>query len=111
VVARQHFTCCQSCGHAEIGHEIAQALQLRGAAGAILGYAFYHWQDTESAVDDGTLCLAYGATRDGKAAALEVGHSIVRALKEAGLSAEWDGDLGRRIVVKLDWKRRRTVDG
>ena len=30
IVARQNFTCCQNCGHAEMGDEIAAAVRRRG---------------------------------------------------------------------------------
>lgn len=97
VCARQHFTCCQTCGHAEIQDE------LDGHD----GYVFYHWQDTEAAVDGFGLCLAYGAARPGAEAAAEIGARVVRALEREGLRASWDGSVDRRIEVRVEWKRRR----
>src|SRR5215469_4841948 len=47
VVARQNFTCCQNCGHAEIDDEIGEASKQR----RIVGYTFYHFQDTERAAE------------------------------------------------------------
>lgn len=57
VVARQNFTCCQTCGHAEIGDE---GDKLKAPGGRIRGYTFYHSQDTESAVEGQSL---YGSSR------------------------------------------------
>jgi hypothetical protein len=104
VVARHNFTCCQSCGHSEIWAEIREAQE----HGPVIGYTFYHEQDTESAVDGGYLYLAYGAVEDDEEATREVARRIVRALEEAGLGVEWNGDLRQRILIPdLDWKKRR----
>jgi len=102
VVARQNFTCCQTCGHAEIWDEIEGA----GPPPAH-GYTFYHSQDTDSAVDGHGLCLAYGATDRGDEAATRVGHEIVQALRTEGLDPKWDGSVKTRIQLPLVWRRRR----
>jgi uncharacterized protein DUF6891 len=39
IVAREHFTCCQNCGTAEIGAEVDEG-------STVDGYAFFHEQDT-----------------------------------------------------------------
>jgi hypothetical protein len=110
VVARQNFTCCQNCGHAEIADEVRAA----GGPERVHGYAFFHMQATESAVQGAGLWLAYGAVLPGKPgeehyrqAAVAVGHEIVRALEHEGLALEWNGTVEKTIHVKLDWKRRR----
>jgi hypothetical protein len=103
IVARQNFTCCQTCGHAEIWDEIAAASGER----PVEGYTFYHMQDTESACWGGHLYLAYGATAEEPEALVNVARRIVRALERAGLTAEWDGNTSRRIGVRLTWRRRR----
>jgi hypothetical protein len=99
MVARQNFTCCQSCGAAEIGDE-----------GDGDGYTFYHWQDTEGAGDDGHLFLSYGSLRE-TADPLEIGQRVVTALRREGLAVEWDGRPERRILVRLEWRRRRSPNG
>jgi hypothetical protein len=104
IVARQNFTCCQNCGHAEIGDEIAKVQKVR----EVKGYTFYHMQDTESACETGTLYLAYGSLSGKEKDSVEVGHAIVKALRGEGLTVNWDGSLSKRIcIVKVDWKRRR----
>ena len=101
---RQNFTCCQTCGHAGIGDEIAQARETMEA----VGYTFYHMQDTERAAEGGGLFLAYGSLERTEAAQQKVGWTIVEALRREGLAAEWKGDVGKRIEVKnLLWRRRR----
>ena len=103
IVCRQNFSCCGTCGSYEIWEEMEEA-QAQGVA--VRGYAFYHVQDTESAIEGYGLYLGYGATEEGEAAALAVGHEIVEALNEAGLTTTWNGQWSRRIGVTLDWKRR-----
>jgi hypothetical protein len=108
VVARENFTCCQSCGHAEIGDEI-DATEARGLR--VHGYTFFHQQDTESAVEGGGVMLAYGALTAGTPdPAVAVGHEIMAMLREAGLSPEWDGAVTTRIFVPLAWRRRRGAE-
>lgn len=106
VVARQNFTCCGTCGATEIWDEI-EAAQEEGVA--VEGYAFFHMQDTESAVEGHGLYLNYGACEQGKDGAIAIGHRIVAALEAQGLSTGWDGRLEQRISVALDWKKRRGV--
>ncbi len=106
VVARQNFTCCGTCGATEIWDEI-EAAQDEGVA--VEGYAFFHMQDTESAVEGHGLYLNYGACEQGEEAAVAMGHRIVAALEAQGLSTTWDGRLEQRISVSLDWKKRRSV--
>ncbi len=99
VVARQHFTCCQTCGNAEIGDEIAQTPGARG-------YVYYHVQDTESAAEGHGLCLCYGAVQGQPES---IGHEIVQTLRHHGLRVAWNGDLAKRISVELRWQRRHLL--
>jgi len=109
IVARQNFTCCQTCGHAEIGDEF------EACPVPVRGYTFFHVQDTAHAAEGYGLCLAYGAVLaegatkpEYDAAAVGVGREIVAALRAEGLAPVWEGDLGRRIELPLTWRRRRA---
>jgi hypothetical protein len=104
IVCRQDFTCCGTCGAAEIGDEMEEAAE---DGKAIRGYVFYHMQDTEHAVDGYGLYLSYGSVEDDEASAVGIGRELVAALRQQGLEADWNGSLSRRIGVSLDWKRRR----
>ncbi|MCX6956374.1 MAG: hypothetical protein NTV51_29925 [Verrucomicrobia bacterium] len=73
----------------------------------VRGYSYYHMQDTEHAVGGHGVYLAYGATEEGAAAATRIAHEICDALRDEGLKVDWDGTPQRRVLVKLDWKRRR----
>lgn len=104
VVCRQDFSCCGTCGSGEIREEMEH---VRASGSLARGYAYYHMQDTESAVEGHGLYLAYGAAEEGELAAVRIGHEICDALRNQGLAPDWNGDLKLRIGVKLDWKRRR----
>lgn len=77
--AKQNFLCCQSCAW--------NALSDKEAEKAV----FYHRQDTERMKESGELWLAWS----GK------GKEIVKILKEQGLTVEWEGKKGTRIMVDL----------
>lgn len=98
ITARENFTCCRSCGMAEIGGD--------GSPDA-RGFVFFHLQGTESAVGGHGLMLYYGGFDGSSETTAAVGHEVVAALRGAGLPATWDGDPGRAIDVEpLDWRRR-----
>ena len=105
IVAREDFTCCGTCGVAEIGDEI-QSFNQNGRTAK--GFTFFHQQDTESAVQGYGLYLNYGTAQNGGTDddSVKIGHEIAQTMKDHGLDVDWDGDLGKRIGVKLDWKRR-----
>ncbi|MEH1014440.1 hypothetical protein V6U90_15165 [Micromonospora sp. CPCC 206060] len=94
IVARQDFTCCGSCGEAEIGAELSDADE---------GYVFFHAQDTERAAEGGALWLRYGTT---EGPATPVGQRVADTLTRHGLPVDWNGDPGRAIRVPLTWQRR-----
>lgn len=104
VLARQNFSCCSNCGEAEIGGEMAEA---KGGGRRVVGYAFYHMQDTESAVAGHGIYIKYGATKVDATQTKLIGRKIADTLTAAGLKPEWDGDPGTCVVVPLKWRKRR----
>jgi len=107
IVARQNFTCCQTCGNAEIGDEIEEFARKSKP----IGYTYYHMQDTESACEDGSLYLAYGSVGGTDEDAVRIGNTIRDTLTDHGLNVEWNGQLDKRICITgLDWKRRRKSE-
>ncbi|MEV0824051.1 DUF6891 domain-containing protein [Nonomuraea rubra] len=116
IVAREHYTCCMSCGIAEMGREISELSGVRG-------YVFYHEQDVERAVAGGGVYLAFGPGELGgegergpgggfrgegeRRPGGGIGREIVEVLRRRGLQVEWCGDDGQRIEVKVNWQRRR----
>lgn len=104
IVSRQNFSCCGTCGAAEIDMEMDEAAS---SGRQVRGYAFFHEQDTAAAMECGRLFLSYGAIEEGENAAVAVGHEVAAALRRNGLRVDWDGRWEHRIAVPIDWKRRR----
>lgn len=97
IVGRMDFTCCQTCGHAEIGDE-------RGPARDERGYTFFHQQDTER-IADGLLYLAYGAFAP-ETAEEAIAGTVVERLRAEGLEVTWSGETTARIEVAVgDWRK------
>ncbi|WP_326765204.1 hypothetical protein OG978_12005 [Streptomyces sp. NBC_01591] len=98
ITAMEHFTCCRSCGLAEIrgaGREDAR------------GFVFFHTQGTERAASGHGLALYYGGFGRAEDATAAVGREVVQALGEAGLTVEWDGSPDKAIeLTGLDWRKR-----
>jgi hypothetical protein len=104
VIARQNFSCCQTCGHAEISTEIEETASMR----PVHGYVFYHQQDTDTVIEEGYLYLAYGAVSGREDESVAVGYEIVDALERAGLEVAWNGSIRKRIrISNIQWQRRR----
>lgn len=104
IVARQNFTCCGTCGAAEISVEIEEFEAFGRHA---RGYVFFHQQDTENAIESGSLYLSFGASNNTTVATnLQIGQEVFDTLKAVGLKVHWDGQLEHRIGVMLDWQRR-----
>ncbi|MEU2632201.1 hypothetical protein [Kitasatospora sp. NPDC007106] len=98
ITAREDFTCCRSCGQAEIGAE--------GGPDA-RGFVYFHTQCTDSAAAGHGLMLLYGGFDGSTGTTAAIGHEVVAALEAVGLPAQWDGDPDRAIsVTPLDWRRR-----
>ncbi|MFF4650703.1 DUF6891 domain-containing protein [Streptomyces sp. NPDC001380] len=98
ITAREHFTCCRTCGGAEIG-----------AAGApdARGFVYFHSQCTGSAAAGRGLTLLYGGFDGSEETTAAVGREVAAALGAVGLPVVWDGDPGRALTVTpLDWRRR-----
>jgi len=104
IVARQHFTCCGTCGAHEIHDEMSLAAQSGLPA---RGFTFFHIQDTEHAVGGESLYLSYGAVDQDKVAAVAIGHEVVDILSRHGLHPAWNGKHAHRIALPLVWQRRR----
>jgi hypothetical protein len=65
------------------------------------GYAFSHAQDLERAVFSGELYVGFGALGDEITPEMveAIGTEVAAALRDAGLTVDWDGTAGARILV------------
>ncbi len=106
ILSRQHFTCCATCGAADIRSEMDQADK---AGTMVRGFTFFHGQDTRCAVGGEALYLSFGATApDDHEAAVAIGHEVVGTLRDHGLVPGWNGRYAHRIAVPVCWRRRRA---
>ncbi len=109
ILFRQNFACCQNCGFTAVAGEVDNAASL---GQAVRGLVFFHWNDTERAVDGHGLGLSYTAVGDLKpeahaAASLSIASELVSALRREGLAPKWSGKLNQRVKVPMRWQRRR----
>ena len=106
IVTRENFTCCGTCGAAEIGAEIEDFAAETGRPAT--GYVFFHQQDTENAVDGHALHFNYGTASPDwtEEKSLAIGQRLFDALKSVGLTPDWDGSIDHRVAVSLTWQRR-----
>jgi hypothetical protein len=104
ILARQHFSCCGTCGASEITAELEAAA---GAGRPGRGFTFFHVQDTEHAVAGESLYLSYGSANRDQTESVAIGREVVATLGRHGLKPNWNGRLAHRIALPLTWQRRR----
>ncbi|KDN82987.1 DUF6891 domain-containing protein [Kitasatospora cheerisanensis] len=98
ITARENFTCCHSCGQAEIGAEAEPDSR---------GFVYFHSQSTDHAVAGHGLSLYYGGFDGSEDTTAAIGREVVAALEESGLTVRWNGSPAQAIeVTGLDWRRR-----
>ena len=113
VVAEPDFSCCNTCGHAEIEGDRDD-----------LGYVFFHQQDTERLAESGSTYLSYGifwpahigeeeykALSSSQREELHDATTIklmrtvvIPILREHGIGVSWEGDVNTRILLTgVEW--------
>jgi hypothetical protein len=104
IIARQNYEQTLTSGCDAIRKEA----ELERARRPVLGYVFYHNQDTETAVCcDGT-ALAWGALEDDEDSWRRVAETIIAVIKHHSIRCEWRGKLNCRIFTTgMHWQRRR----
>lgn len=108
ILARQDYTCCNTCGcgaiHREITDAMTQGEQPRG-------YVFFHSQATDRVAQGDNLYLNYGPAEpsDDDGPIESVGREIEAILREEGLVVRWNGSAGAKIEVEMTWRRRRPT--
>lgn len=107
IVARQNWTCCQTCGHTEIAYELGRTAVHR----RVRGYVFFHQQDSEHVAHEDNLYLAYGSLNGGDDEAVAVAREVAATLRRYGLTIEWNGLIQKRICIRdIHWQRRRLPE-
>lgn len=106
IVCRQDFADCLSCGYSKIWNEISEQQRM---GREIRGFTFFHQQDTDCAARGGGIRLGYGSIlEENIPSELAVASEVADMLRCHDLTVEWDGTISKRIVVSMNWQRRRT---
>jgi len=109
-IARQNYSCCRGCAGNEIANQVTAKIDAGKLKDTFKGAVFTTRQDQmfeESRYGSLTIhkvYLAYGPVDTAKhgeqgVSTKEAGDLVVAALKEAGVSFEWDGDGDSCILV------------
>ncbi len=106
VIAAHNFTCCLSCGRAEMEDLLNDE---SNSSSYYWGGCFYHSQDTLSAVDYGNLSIAFLTKDMSENSQRMLGGLITEVCWDYDLKASWDSSIYTRVNVELDWKRRLLV--
>lgn len=99
LLARQRFSCCQTCAGVEMADDV-RVMMIEGKA-APAGVVF----STQQSQNDERAVLYFGPLEvEGKTigkSKTEVGKMVCQRLGEMGVSYEWDGNGDHTIVVTL----------
>lgn len=107
IIALDNFSCCGTCGPGDITEFVKVSQQEHGYDDELKGYAFFHEQDTESAIDGNGVYLSYGnfPLRENESEAIKIGKSVAQRLREADFNVVWNETLQTRIHVSVKWQR------
>lgn len=105
-MARQNFSCCSSCAHAEISEF------LKSSQRPYSGIVFYHNQDNEDVVSGKGVWLAHSPVKDNASRRSRkiLGRRIAEIARLSGLNVEWeDENPDQRIWVSIPPKNNESV--
>ena len=107
IIALHNAGYTQSDGISDVG----DVWRRGGESPDVIGYCFYHEQDTENAVEGNGLLLAFGEIRGDQTKAVEIGKKICEKLREENLSFEWNERADERVHLgKIVWRRRAQIN-
>jgi hypothetical protein len=89
--------------------DFLEALDQHPQRKSIIGYCYYHHQDTQRAVRGEGLNLAFGPVdpAEEQTQGAQIGEIIRKELEISGLRVDWDGTLNKRLnVPEFRWQRR-----
>ncbi len=105
-LARANFLCCQGCAGYAMAEKAEDLLKSKKKKrDQIRGSVFWHKQDEGTYWERGTLFLAYGDLeingyrKPVGIPTVDVGHEVCKALSDAGIPYDWNGDSNTRIEI------------
>lgn len=114
--------CCDTCTRSEIPDRISVIdKRAPGFRQRVRGYAFFIEQNMPEMLAESThtaVAIGYGwfSPNDNvcpvvyRANALSIAEEVCNCLRHQRFEPEWNGDLGRKIVVSLNWQRRTMLE-
>jgi hypothetical protein len=100
IYTKQNFTNCLTDGN----YEIIKSIE--NDSNRYSGYAYFHKQDLERAIDYNCLFIAYGSVAENNSEAIKIGNIVFKKLKKYGFKPKWSGSINDRIKIGIDWKKR-----
>ncbi|WP_297981689.1 DUF6891 domain-containing protein [uncultured Methanobrevibacter sp.] len=100
------------------GYDIEEGIQdafelfvhLRNNKIDVDGFAFYSFEDIESAIEEESLKIAFGDFEYDEKKGLEIGKRVANALKSAGFDLSWNESIDERIIIN-DFKWEKAYSG
>jgi len=111
IMARHNWWCCGNCGSGAMPDEF-ERLDGVWQGVPIIGYVYYHEQDTERAAEGGGVFLGFGSMietdseEEYEANSVLIARTAVQTLESHGLRVEWEGVITKRPCIVMNWQRR-----
>ncbi len=111
IMARHNWWCCSNCGSGAMPDEF-ERLEGVWQGVPIIGYIYYHEQDTERAAEGGGVYFGIGSMIDCdsdekyEAHSMAIAKMAVGVIESHGLKVEWEGVFAKRPCVVVNWQRR-----
>lgn len=110
--------CCDTCTMAEFPDHVDKLMaEDPTLADRFRGYAFFIDQTMNESLQDRTeiaVFLGYGLTievpeEEYEAGAVAIGEEVRECLEASGLDVDWDGTIGKKIGLSLNWQKQFGV--
>lgn len=101
-IALQNFSCCQTCGNAEIAQRAEKMEESKRQQ--LKGRVFFHYQDNQDRRNGHNFYLSFGTIHSDEYGylgfpATECGRIVSEILVKHGVPHKWDGNKQTRILI------------
>lgn len=113
-LAKKGIVAIHNCGY-DIEEGVADAFELNvhllNNKFKAEGFCFYTFEDVEEAIEDEKLKITFGDFENSETKALEIGKTVVDALKSEGFSIVWDETVNCQIELNpFKWDKSFDED-
>lgn len=108
-LSNKDIVAIHNCGY-DIEEGVADAFELcvhlRNNKFSPQGFCFYTFEDIEESIEESKLMITFGDFENNEKKALEIGETVVEALKSQDLSIVWDGTINNQIELNpFSWDK------